>query len=175
MYIFNWINRLDQNNSCIVLGFANLEFRFYPFKQGVRFIAKVWYCLILYSFMYETCPRASVGNISIPSSAAYILNMFSFGLILWTVTKHLRWAFENGKVYFITYLAWICLVLFQLGIAYIIPSIHLHLHHYHWGWLLAHYAIFPTDLSESIQAMFIGFFLHGCTVFGVQPVFLPIT
>ena len=121
--------------------------------------------------MYETCPRSSLGNMEMVLPAK-ILNTVLFSIILWSVVTHLQAALTKGKIFFRMYLFWMIFILLQLGIAMYVPTIKVHLHHAHWGWLLAHYAQFPDRSSENGQAMFIALFLHGSTVFGVEPIFL---
>ena len=169
---FSCLIKYEISEIVVVSTFGNISQRLAPLQtHGISFFGKVVFYLLIYSLMYETCPRASVGNVEIPSTAAIILNLFVLGLIVMSVYSHIKSAAKCGTWFLRVYIGWMIIIVLYIGVAYFIPSVRLHLHHYHWGFLLSHYAIFETPTSELAQAIFISFFLHGCAVFGVEPIF----
>jgi hypothetical protein len=50
-------------------------------------------------------------------------------------------------------------------------SAHVHVHHWYWAFAAAHMCVFDSRTSQIAQAMFVGSYIHGVALFGVEKVF----
>ncbi|CAE7604750.1 unnamed protein product [Symbiodinium natans] len=97
-------------------------------------------------------------------------------VILGVLFEHLALAFQADVGW--EYVAWVALVLAAHGVGAGHQNnggqrCKLHLHHWYWAFLASHYAVFDCLLSSLAQAAFLGIYIHGAALFGLESIYEP--
>eukprot|EP00439_Symbiodinium_sp_Y106_P049822 s2496_g6.t1 len=103
-----------------------------------------------------------------PVHSTVLVPLRSGGVLL----DHLTCAFQADVGW--EYVAWVAFGLAAHGVGEGYQTgCKLHLHHWYWAFLACHYAVFDCLLSRFAQAAFLGIYIHGAALFGLESIYEP--
>ncbi|OLP89533.1 hypothetical protein AK812_SmicGene28989 [Symbiodinium microadriaticum] len=105
-------------------------------------------------------------------SGAYVDGGLGFLTGSGVLLDHLTCAFQADIGW--EYVAWVAFGLAAHGVGEGYQTgCKLHLHHWYWAFLACHYAVFDCLLSRFAQAAFLGIYIHGAALFGLESIYEP--
>ncbi len=136
-----------------------------------RFLKLLAYCVVMYVFAFDTCPKGLQFSRHFQGSAeAYVVIIGIAGLVVCCVVNCTRYYLRRGSGLWYG-AAWCACVGYVLACNravawYADPAQFFHFHHQIWGFLLACLLRAPTEVAMIGQALALAVCIHGCSVFG---------
>uniref|UniRef100_A0A7S1HXF0 Uncharacterized protein n=1 Tax=Eutreptiella gymnastica TaxID=73025 RepID=A0A7S1HXF0_9EUGL len=149
------------------------------YMTGLSFLPLLSVFTLYYTLLFEVVRdcKFTLSSDLVSNLPALITFIVSFAVIVGVVISHLLQAWAQPSDFREPYFWWsgitvfIHAVLFLPGFPGIRDRSYLHLHHWYWPLPLAHFAVFPTDISLIAQALFTGIHIHGIACFGAETLF----